>query len=1199
MDVTVVEAYVNSDYFQGKNAPIYPYTVAGVSAARMQWSGDTANALGTYGGVNTIIAQATLVYNTFSTPHKLTIGAGVGGKLGLGNTGTHTYDIWADSSAIYFGYYLSTMATLNTTRWQFHEPIRIDDIAGGGNQLVTVDNDGDLGATRDIEVDSINFGDSASNISLDSSGKLTFTDEAGGPYELSELVGGGGGVSVNGTPTNNQFAVWTDASTIEGVSAMEFDGSTITIANNMYKNANGLIIGRDADNYIGGSSGGSGYISIFGGGDEILRAGQITAALTVYAGIYPGSGSTYNLGTSSFRWENLYVNNVYIEDVNTFISQDSAGNMIFKDAAGGPYELSELASGGGSMVYPGAGIAVSTGSAWDTSLTDNSSNWNTAYSHSQITTGNPHSIGYADISDFNTGVGTYETSHSDVVVDGDFSSNGILRRTGAGSYAALTGSSSVDTVETTLTDDDTHIPTSGAVYGAIAGAGGMVYPGAGIAVSTGSAWDTSITDNSSNWNTAYSHSQITTGNPHSIGYADIADFATGVANNETSHSDVVVDGDFSANGILRRTGAGSYAALTASSSVDTIETTLTDDDTHLPTSGAVYAAIAGAGGMVYPGAGIAVSTGSAWGTSITDNSTNWNTAYTHSQLTVGNPHSIGYADISDFNTGVSTYETSHATVVTASSGSSSRVPVFTGAYTVQGYTNFLYTGTLFTVGTFATGATMKMHNASTTTNLDIVNDGTDAEIKLQAYGTSSGVAPTLTFVRYGGSYASPAAGPSNSIIKEELYYLHDGASAKSSGYQRFEVTGAVATDNFNTQYSWYGHEGSDTSPNLQLQLNHNGLSIPQTLYVDTITEYTGAAGVTIEGVSLEDTVVTFPAGTSYGVAFNNAATALITSSGLGQLSFYIGGALHAQFNGTDFTTAVDFLPTSSKAFDLGSSSAYFDNAYVDRLYVDSALVYIDVSGTEMELTDSTGSYTLSDLSSGAGVWDENSDGEAVLTASAGHILVDYHQELRFGNDKTYMTPSSPSAYMYFYAGTGPTQHLSIGAYGIWPYYDIIPNNTHGDVSLGAGAYPFTELYVSDIYAAALPSGDQSETIQFNTSNGRFTYYDDTSDIRLKKDRKPITNASARIREWDIFSFRFNELAKKEMNHDTERVRMGMSAQSVQANTPEIVTTKKHNGYLKLWYDQVIPILAAAHNEHSEELEQLRAEVESLKKLLKK
>jgi hypothetical protein len=32
------------------------------------------------------------------------------------------------------------------------------------------------------------------------------------------------------------------------------------------------------------------------------------------------------------------------------------------------------------MIYPGAGLAKSTGSAWDTSVTDNSANWNTAYS---------------------------------------------------------------------------------------------------------------------------------------------------------------------------------------------------------------------------------------------------------------------------------------------------------------------------------------------------------------------------------------------------------------------------------------------------------------------------------------------------------------------------------------------------------------------------------------------------------------------------------------------------------------------------------------------------------------------------------------------------------------------------------------------------------------------------------------------------
>jgi hypothetical protein len=36
--------------------------------------------------------------------------------------------------------------------------------------------------------------------------------------------------------------------------------------------------------------------------------------------------------------------------------------------------------GSGSMVYPEAGIALSTGSGWGTSITNNSANWNTAYS---------------------------------------------------------------------------------------------------------------------------------------------------------------------------------------------------------------------------------------------------------------------------------------------------------------------------------------------------------------------------------------------------------------------------------------------------------------------------------------------------------------------------------------------------------------------------------------------------------------------------------------------------------------------------------------------------------------------------------------------------------------------------------------------------------------------------------------------------
>lgn len=50
--------------------------------------------------------------------------------------------------------------------------------------------------------------------------------------------------------------------------------------------------------------------------------------------------------------------------------------LYFKNDVGTEYDLTVS---GGSMVYPGAGIALSNGSGWETSITDNSANWNTAY----------------------------------------------------------------------------------------------------------------------------------------------------------------------------------------------------------------------------------------------------------------------------------------------------------------------------------------------------------------------------------------------------------------------------------------------------------------------------------------------------------------------------------------------------------------------------------------------------------------------------------------------------------------------------------------------------------------------------------------------------------------------------------------------------------------------------------------------------
>lgn len=63
----------------------------------------------------------------------------------------------------------------------------------------------------------------------------------------------------------------------------------------------------------------------------------------------------------------------------------------------------------------------------------------------------------------------------------------------------------------------------------IGGGGGMVYPAAGIPVSTGTAWAASITNNSANWNTAFGW-----GNHATAGYATSAGLTAGLATKENS-----------------------------------------------------------------------------------------------------------------------------------------------------------------------------------------------------------------------------------------------------------------------------------------------------------------------------------------------------------------------------------------------------------------------------------------------------------------------------------------------------------------------------------------------------------------------------------------------------------------------------------------------------------------------------------------
>ncbi|MFA5773624.1 MAG: helix-turn-helix domain-containing protein, partial [Candidatus Paceibacterota bacterium] len=125
--------------------------------------------------------------------------------------------------------------------------------------------------------------------------------------------------------------------------------------------------------------------------------------------------------------------------------------------------------------------------------------------------------------------------------------------------------------------------------------GGMVYPGVGIAISTGSAWGASITNNSANWNTAYSQTRqwdggstglvVATGRT-SLGLGSAAlnntgDFATATHNHTGVYAPVlgvddnyVTDAQIILLGNTSGTNTGDNSANSSSQPVDSDLTTI-------------------------------------------------------------------------------------------------------------------------------------------------------------------------------------------------------------------------------------------------------------------------------------------------------------------------------------------------------------------------------------------------------------------------------------------------------------------------------------------------------------------------------------------------------------------------------------------------------------------------------------------------
>jgi hypothetical protein len=121
-------------------------------------------------------------------------------------------------------------------------------------------------------------------------------------------------------------------------------------------------------------------------------------------------------------------------------------------------------------------------------------------------------------------------------------------------------------------------------------------------------------------------------------------------------------------------------------------------------------------------------------------------------------------------------------------------------------------------------------------------------------------------------------------------------------------------------------------------------------------------------------------------------------------------------------------------------------------------------------------------------------------------------------------------------------------------------------------------------------------------------YSATSDERLKDIEGPITDAVAKVMQLEGFYYYDNELAKS-LGVVSDRRKLGLSAQKLQATIPEVVVpapfdleektgeSKSGENYLTAQYERVVPLLVEAIKEHEHTIQAQQVQIDELKALV--
>jgi len=215
------------------------------------------------------------------------------------------------------------------------------------------------------------------------------------------------------------------------------------------------------------------------------------------------------------------------------------------------------------------------------------------------------------------------------------------------------------------------------------------------------------------------------------------------------------------------------------------------------------------------------------------------------------------------------------------------------------------------------------------------------------------------------------------------------------------------------------------------------------------------------------------------------------------------------------------------------------------------------------------------------------DGNVVLyhPSSGSYSSIVFPSRVNYGSDYGYIAYYDDNNNYDYWGGSSENSALVIGVQndGRNSVSDVVVLKSPASVIVDAPELRAPIIYDSNDTGYYV---NPNSTSRLYRIDGNYFYY--ASDISLKKDIKPISNALDKVLQ--LQGVRFNW-------KDTNKPSIGLISQDVEKIFPEIVSTDEQ-GLKSIEYAKLVAPLIEALKEQQKEIEELKAEIEELKLKIK-